>query len=116
MKSIDLGMNNLNILPLSVFDNQVSLKVIKPSEEPHITSVEKTVFGLAFRNLSYLGICVLIHLIVPVKASPGLLIGCSTHTNISELSNHYRCNLRTQYHGSPVMLFDVSRARTERPI
>lgn len=114
LKSIDLGMNNLNILPLSVFDNQVSLKSLS-LQKNLITSVEKTVFGLAFRNLSYLD----------MRFNP---FDCtcesiawfvnwinSTHTNISELSNHYRCNTPPQYHGSPVMLFDVSPCKDSAP-
>ncbi|EPY85614.1 hypothetical protein CB1_000362017, partial [Camelus ferus] len=53
LKSINLGLNNLNILPPSVFDNQVSLKSLN-LQKNLITSVEKNVFGPAFKNLSNL--------------------------------------------------------------
>ncbi|XP_027385785.1 toll-like receptor 3 isoform X1 [Bos indicus x Bos taurus] len=114
LKSIDLGMNNLNILPQSVFDNQVSLKSLS-LQKNLITSVQKTVFGPAFRNLSYLD----------MRFNP---FDCTcesiawfvnwiniTHTNISELSNHYLCNTPPQYHGYPVMLFDVSPCKDSAP-
>nr|ADZ13667.1 Toll-like receptor 3 [Capra hircus] len=110
--SIDFGINNLYILPLSVFDNQVSRK--SSLQKNLKTSVEKTVFGLPFRNPSY-----------DMRFNP---FDCtcesiawfvnwinSTHTNISELSNHYRCNTPPQYHGSPVLLFDVSPCKDSAP-
>lgn len=114
LKSIDLGLNNLNILPPSVFDNQASLKSLS-LQKNLITSVEKNVFGPAFQNLSTLD----------MRFNP---FDCtcesiawfvnwinSTHTNISELSSHYLCNTPPQYHGLPVMLFDISPCKDSAP-
>ncbi|XP_008561795.1 PREDICTED: toll-like receptor 3 [Galeopterus variegatus] len=114
LKSIDLGLNNLNILPPSVFDNQVSLKSLS-LQKNLITSVEKNVFGPAFKNLSNLD----------MRFNP---FDCTcesiawfvswineTHTNISELSSHYLCNTPPQYHGFPVMLFDISACKDSAP-
>ncbi|KAM5275796.1 toll-like receptor 3 isoform 1-T4 [Hipposideros larvatus] len=114
LKRIDLGLNNLNILPPSVFDNQVSLKSLS-LQKNLITSVEKNVFGSAFKNLSSLD----------MRFNP---FDCtcesiawfvswinSTHTNISELSSHYLCNTPPQYHGLPVMLFDISPCKDSAP-
>ncbi|KAI5943828.1 toll-like receptor 3 [Manis javanica] len=114
LKSINLGLNNLNILPPSVFDNQASLKSLN-LQKNLITSVEKNVFGPAFQNLSSLD----------MRFNP---FDCtcesiawfvnwinSTHTNISELSSHYLCNTPPQYHGFPVVLFDVSPCKDSAP-
>ncbi|XP_057553725.1 toll-like receptor 3 isoform X2 [Hippopotamus amphibius kiboko] len=115
LKSIDLGLNNLNILPPSVFDNQVSLKSLS-LQKNLITSVEKKVFGPAFKTLSDLDMrfnpfdctCESIAWFVT-------WINSSTHTNISELSSHYLCNTPPQYHGFPVMLFDISPCKDSAP-
>ncbi|XP_070316120.1 toll-like receptor 3 isoform X4 [Odocoileus virginianus] len=114
LKSIDLGMNNLNILPQSVFDNQVSLKSLR-LQKNLITSVEKTVFGLAFRNLNYLDMS-----FNPFDCTCESIAWFvnwinSTHSNISELRNHYLCNTPPQYHGFPVVLFDVSACKDSAP-
>lgn len=114
LKSIDLGLNNLNILPPSVFDNQVSLKSLN-LQKNLITSIDKNVFGPAFKNLGSLD----------MRFNP---FDCtcesiawfvswinSTHTNISELSSHYLCNTPPQYHGLPVMLFDISPCKDSAP-
>ncbi|KAM9043574.1 toll-like receptor 3 isoform 6-T9 [Megaptera novaeangliae] len=114
LKSIDLGLNNLNILPPSVFDNQVLLKSLS-LQKNLITSVEKNVFGPAFKNLSSLD----------MRFNP---FDCTcesiawfvnwinnTHTNISELSSRYLCNTPPQYRGFPVMLFDISPCKDSAP-
>lgn len=114
LKSIDLGLNNLNILPPSVFDNQVSLKSLS-LQKNLITSVEKNVFGSAFKNLSNLDMrfnpfdCTCESIAWFVSWING------THTNISELSSHYLCNTPPQYHGLPVMLFDISPCKDSAP-
>nr|APR72407.1 Toll-like receptor 3 [Miniopterus schreibersii] len=114
LKSINLGLNNLNILPSSLFDNQGSLKSLS-LQKNLITSVEKSVFGPAFKSLSSLD----------MRFNP---FDCtcesiawfvswinSTPTNISELSGHYLCNTPPQYHGFPVMLFDISPCKDSAP-
>ncbi|XP_008851823.1 toll-like receptor 3 [Nannospalax galili] len=114
LKSIDLGLNNLNILLPSIFDDQVSLRSLN-LQKNLITSVEKNVFGPAFKNLSNLD----------MRFNP---FDCTcesiswfvnwinqTHTNISELSSHYLCNTPPQYHGFPVMLFDTSSCKDSAP-
>ncbi|XP_023612945.1 toll-like receptor 3 isoform X2 [Myotis lucifugus] len=114
LKSINLGLNNLNILPPSIFDNQASLKSLN-LQKNLITSVEKDVFGPAFRNLSNLDMrfnpfdctCESIAWFVTWLNA--------THTNISELSSHYLCNTPPQYHGFPVMLFDISPCKDSAP-
>lgn len=114
LKIIDLGLNNLNTLPASVFDNQVSLKSLN-LQKNLITSVEKKVFGPAFRNLSNLD----------MRFNP---FDCTcesiawfvnwinkTHANIPELSSHYLCNTPPHYHGFPVRLFDTSSCKDSAP-
>ncbi|XP_058380994.1 toll-like receptor 3 [Diceros bicornis minor] len=114
LKSINLGLNNLNMLPPSVFDNQVSLKSLS-LQKNLITSVEKNVFGPAFKNLSNLDMsfnpfdCTCESIAWFVNWING------THTNISELSNHYLCNTPPHYHGFPVMLFDTSSCKDSAP-
>lgn len=114
LKSINLGLNNLNVLPPSIFDKQASLKSLS-LQKNLITSVEKDVFGPAFRNLSNLDMrfnpfdctCESIAWFVTWLNA--------THTNISELSSHYLCNTPPQYHGFPVMLFDISPCKDSAP-
>ncbi|XP_024418463.2 toll-like receptor 3 [Desmodus rotundus] len=114
LKSIHLGLNNLNILPPSVFDDQASLKSLS-LQKNLITSVEKNVFGPAFKNLSNLDMS-----FNPFDCTCESIAWFvtwinSTHTNISELSSHYLCNTPPQYHGFPVMLFDVSPCKDSAP-
>ncbi|KAL2781173.1 toll-like receptor 3 precursor [Daubentonia madagascariensis] len=114
LKSIDLGLNNLNILPPSVFDSQVSLKSLS-LQKNLITSVEKNVFGPAFKNLSNLDMS-----FNPFDCTCESIAWFvnwinATHTHISELSNHYLCNTPPQYHGFPVMLFDISPCKDSAP-
>lgn len=114
LKSINLGLNNLNILPPTIFDKQASLKSLS-LQKNLITSVEKDVFGPAFRNLSNLDMrfnpfdctCESIAWFVTWLNA--------THTNISELPSHYLCNTPPQYHGFPVMLFDISPCKDSAP-
>ncbi|NP_001031762.1 toll-like receptor 3 precursor [Macaca mulatta] len=114
LKIIDLGLNNLNTLPASVFDNQVSLKSLN-LQKNLITSVEKKVFGPAFRNLSNLDMrfnpfdctCESIAWFVNWISK--------THANIPELSSHYLCNTPPHYHGFPVRLFDTSSCKDSAP-
>ncbi|XP_008054289.1 toll-like receptor 3 [Carlito syrichta] len=114
LRGISLGLNNLNILPPFVFDKQVSLKSLT-LQKNLITSVEENVFGKVFRNLSDLD----------MRSNP---FDCTcesiawfvnwinkTNTNISELSSHYLCNTPPQYHGFPVMLFDISPCKDSAP-
>lgn len=114
LQSINLALNNLNILPPSVFDDQVSLSSLN-LQKNLITSVDKNVFGLIFKNLSNLD----------MRFNP---FDCTcesiawfanwinkTRTNISELSSHYLCNTPPQYHGFPVMLFDTSSCKDSAP-
>lgn len=114
LKSIDLGLNNLNLFPLSVFNDLASLKSLN-LQKNLITSVEKDVFGPAFRNLSNLDMsfnpfdCTCESIAWFVNWING------THTNISELSSHYLCNTPPQYHGFPVMLFDISPCKDSAP-
>ncbi|XP_066092373.1 toll-like receptor 3 [Saccopteryx bilineata] len=114
LKSINLGLNNLNILPPSVFDNQASLKSLN-LQKNLITSVEKNVFGPAFKNLSNLDMrfnpfdCTCESIAWFVNWLNG------THTNIPELSSHYLCNTPPPYHGFPVMLFDISPCKDSAP-
>lgn len=114
LKSISLGLNNLNILPPSVFDSQVSLKSLN-LQKNLITAVEKNVFGPAFKNLSNLDMsfnpfdCTCESISWFVSWLNG------THTNISDLSSHYLCNTPPQYHGFPVMLFDISPCKDSAP-
>lgn len=114
LKSIDLGLNNLNIFPPSVFDDQTSLKSLN-LQKNLITSVQKNVFGPAFRNLSNLDMS-----FNPFDCTCESIAWFvnwinRTHTNISELSSHYLCNTPPQYHGFPVMLFDVSPCKDSAP-
>uniref|UniRef100_A0A8C7AJV3 Toll-like receptor 3 n=1 Tax=Neovison vison TaxID=452646 RepID=A0A8C7AJV3_NEOVI len=114
LKSIDLGLNNLNIFPPSVFDDQASLKSLN-LQKNLITSVEKNVFGPAFRNLSNLDMS-----FNPFDCTCESIAWFvnwinKTHTNISELSSHYLCNTPPQYHGFRVMLFDVSPCKDSAP-
>ncbi|XP_042790269.1 toll-like receptor 3 [Panthera leo] len=114
LKSIDLGLNNLNIFPRSVFDDQASLKSLN-LQKNLITSVEKDVFGPAFRNLSNLDMS-----FNPFDCTCESIAWFvnwinSTHTNISDLSSHYLCNTPPQYHGFPVMLFDISACKDSAP-
>lgn len=114
LKSISLGLNNLNILPPSVFDNQVSLKSLN-LQKNLITSVEKDVFGSVFKNLSNLDMS-----FNPFDCTCESIAWFvnwinNTHTNISELSSHYLCNTPPQYHGCPVMLFDISPCKDSAP-
>ncbi|XP_034860100.1 toll-like receptor 3 isoform X4 [Mirounga angustirostris] len=114
LKSIDLGLNNLNIFPPSVFDGQASLKSLN-LQKNLITSVEKNVFGPAFRNLSNLDMS-----FNPFDCTCESIAWFvnwinRTHTNISELSSHYLCNTPPQYHGFPVMLFDISPCKDSAP-
>ncbi|XP_037687112.1 toll-like receptor 3 isoform X2 [Choloepus didactylus] len=114
LKSIDLGLNNLNILPPSLFDHQLSLKSLN-LQKNLITSVKKNVFGPAFKNLTNLDMsfnpfdCTCESIAWFVNWING------THTNISELSNHYLCNTPPQYHGFSVMLFDTSPCKDSAP-
>ncbi|XP_032725841.1 toll-like receptor 3 [Lontra canadensis] len=114
LKRIDLGLNNLNIFPPSVFDDQASLKSLN-LQKNLITSVEKNVFGPVFRNLSNLDMS-----FNPFDCTCESIAWFvnwinKTHTNISELSSHYLCNTPPQYHGFPVMLFDVSPCKDSAP-
>ncbi|XP_069349207.1 toll-like receptor 3 [Eulemur rufifrons] len=114
LKSIDLGLNNLNILPPSVFDTSMSLKSLS-LQKNLITSVEKNVFGPAFKNLSNLDMS-----FNPFDCTCESIAWFvnwinETHTNISELSSHYLCNTPPQYHGFPVMLFDTSPCKDSAP-
>lgn len=114
LKSINLGLNNLNILPPSVFDNQVTLKSLN-LQKNLITSVEKNVFGSVFKNLSNLDMsfnpfdCTCESISWFVSWMNG------THANISDLASHYLCNTPPQYHGFPVMLFDISPCKDSAP-
>ncbi|KAM7111553.1 toll-like receptor 3 isoform 1-T3 [Molossus nigricans] len=114
LKGVSLGLNNLNILPSSVFDNQGSLKSLS-LQKNLITSVEKNVFGPAFKNLSNLDMS-----FNPFDCTCESIAWFvnwinSTHTNISELPSHYLCNTPPQYHGFPVMLFDISPCKDSAP-
>ncbi|XP_077000741.1 toll-like receptor 3 isoform X2 [Tamandua tetradactyla] len=114
LKSIDLGLNNLNVLPPSLFDNQLSLKSLN-LQKNLITSVEKNVFGPAFKNLTNLDMrfnpfdCTCESIAWFVNWING------TRTNIVELSNHYLCNTPPQYRGFPVMLFDTAPCKDSAP-
>ncbi|XP_017362480.1 toll-like receptor 3 [Cebus imitator] len=114
LKIIDLGLNNLNTLPASVFDNQVSLKSLN-LQKNLITSVEKKVFGPAFRNL-----CDLDMRFNPFDCTCESIAWFvnwinETHTNIPELSSHYLCNTPPHYHGFPVRLFDTASCKDSAP-
>uniref|UniRef100_A0A8C0W2X5 Toll-like receptor 3 n=1 Tax=Castor canadensis TaxID=51338 RepID=A0A8C0W2X5_CASCN len=114
LKSINLGLNNLNIFPPSVFDDQVSLKSLN-LQKNLITSIEKNVFGPAFKNLSNLDMS-----FNPFDCTCESIAWFvnwinKTHTNISELSTHYLCNTPPRYHGFPVMLFDTSPCKDSAP-
>lgn len=114
LKSISLGLNNLNILPPSVFVDQVSLKSLS-LQKNLITSVEKSVFGPAFKNLSSLDMS-----FNPFDCTCESIAWFvtwinSTHASIPELPSHYLCNTPPQYHGFPVMLFDVSPCKDSAP-
>ncbi|XP_043827255.1 toll-like receptor 3 [Dromiciops gliroides] len=114
LRTIDLGLNNLNLLPDSLFDDQTFLKSLS-LQKNLITSVEKSVFGQAFQNLNALDMS-----FNPFDCTCESIAWFAnwlngTHTNIEELPSHYLCNTPPQYHGTSVMLFDISPCKDSAP-
>ncbi|XP_044536375.1 toll-like receptor 3 [Gracilinanus agilis] len=114
LRVIYLGLNNLNLLPASLFDHQTSLKSLS-LQKNLITSVEKSVFGPAFQNLTVLDMS-----FNPFDCTCESIAWFvnwlnETHTNIEDLPSHYLCNTPPQYHGTPVMLFDTSPCKDSAP-
>ncbi|XP_051821019.1 toll-like receptor 3 [Antechinus flavipes] len=114
LKMINLGLNNLNLLPDSLFDDQTFLKSLN-LQKNLITSVEKSVFGSAFQNLSVLDMS-----FNPFDCTCESIAWFAnwlngTHTNIKDQPNHYLCNTPPQYHATLVMAFDTAPCKDSAP-
>ncbi|NWU92270.1 TLR3 protein, partial [Upupa epops] len=114
LKHLDLGSNNLNLLLAGLFDDQTSLNSLN-LQKNLITSVEKEVFGPAFKSLG----------ILKMDSNP---FDCTcesiawfadwlnvTRAYIPGLWSQYLCNTPPKYHSSLVLHFDSSFCKDSAP-